>query len=304
MKNFMLVKALIICAVCTKAQPPDTAQVLIHYKFAHVRDTGNRANPYTENMLLVIGKRCGVYRSYDRELEYAFIKKQTLDAIARSGGGGITVDQRYTASGAKYYQFPQEKKLVWKESLLFSNFLITEDMPVIKWQISNDTATFGGLHCQKATCHFKGRNYTAWFCPDLPLPLGPWELNGLPGVIVNAYDTKKEVCFIFNGIEKAPAPDANARPLPIPPGPGADEADIDPNIIKVPRDATKTTAKEFAKLRDAGKKDPAAFAQVASAGAAQNGPAGDVKGPKMSLSSGPAQKGPAFNNPIELPEKQ
>jgi GLPGLI family protein len=67
--------------------------------------------------------------------------------------------------------------------------------PLIDWKISSDTATFGGLHCQKATGHFKGRDYTAWFCPDLPVHTGPWKLNGLPGVIVDAHDAKNEVVF-------------------------------------------------------------------------------------------------------------
>lgn len=302
-------------ALTATAQQPDTAQVLVHYKFAHVRDTANRKNPYTENMMLVIGKRSGMYRSYDRELEFAEIKKQTLEEVIRAGGNGsITVNQHYTATGNKVYQFPAEKKMVRKESLMFSNFIISEALPIINWHTTNDTATFGGLRCQKATCHFKGRNYTAWFCPDIPVPVGPWELNGLPGVIVDAYDAKKDVQFTFNGVKKAgaaaekddPKSGQNGnKPLPIPPGPGADEADNWPNIIKVPQDATKTTAKEFAKLQETESKDPAAFAQIISAGAAQNGPAGDVKGPKMSFSPKPgARQKPAFNNPIELPQQK
>jgi hypothetical protein len=44
---------LVICACLTGtfqaaiAQKPDTAQILVHYKFTYVRDTSNRANPYT-----------------------------------------------------------------------------------------------------------------------------------------------------------------------------------------------------------------------------------------------------------------
>ena len=60
-----------LSAVDVAAQQPDTAQVLVHYKFSHLRDTTNRGNPYTENMVLLIGKRAGVYRSYDHQLSVA-----------------------------------------------------------------------------------------------------------------------------------------------------------------------------------------------------------------------------------------
>jgi len=149
-----------------------------------------------------------------------------------------------------------------------SQFQVNETMPLINWQISSDTASFGGLHCQKATTRFKGREYTAWFCPDLPLPAGPLKLNGLPGVIVQACDAKKEVCIIFDHIE---------RPQP-----------NNPTILHGPRDATIVTEKELAKLQETFRKDPDAFIKLISGGGA---------GPKIDIKPGPM---PVINNPIEL----
>ena len=298
------------------AQRPDTAQVLVHYKFSHVRDTTNRGNPYTENMVLLIGKRAGVYRSYDHQLSVAQDKKKMKEAIANSAGGPLRINRQITGSATEYYQYPNDKKMLRKESL-FAFFLVTGALPVINWQISGDTASFGGLHCQKATGHFKGRDYTAWFCPDLLLHIGPWELNGLPGVIVEAYDATGDVRFTFDGMEKAvlsatsdeqPAGQAPGNQGVPGPMPGVDQDNTDPAIIKVPEKATKTTDKEFAKLQEAFRKDPNAFVQSMMAaqsggapGAMAGGPTGD-KGPrmKMDIKAGPTQ---VINNPIELPEK-
>ncbi len=127
-------------------------------------------------------------------------------------------------------------------------------------------ATFG-LHLPKATCHFKGRDYTAWFCPDLPVHVGPWKLNGLPGVIVDARDAKNEVVFQFDGVEKA---------IPTPPksGPAVAEKDMPPiirdldddmNLIGTPQD-DQNHAKEFDKLQGGMGKNPQAFAQAIEAG--------------------------------------
>ena len=297
---------LMLSAVDVAAQRPDTAQVLVHYKFSHVRDTNNRSIPFTENMVLVIGKRAGVYRSYDHQLSVARDKKKMQEAVANSAGGPVRFDRRITGSGTEYYQFPNDKKMLRKE-YLFGSFLVNDALPVINWQITGDTASYGGLHCQKAKGHFKGREYTAWFCPDLPLHLGPWKLNGLPGVIVEAYDATGDVRFTFDGVEKAvfvaksdDQPAGEAARGGLSPLPGMEEGNSDPDIIKVPDNATKTTDKEFARLQAAFRKDPNAFAQSMMA-AQHGGMAGDNRpGMKMDLKTGPE---PIDNNPIELPEK-
>jgi GLPGLI family protein len=311
MQWFILFSAgLMASAVDAAAQRPDTAQVLVHYKFSQVRDTTNRSNPYTENMVLAVGKHAGVYRSYDRQLSAAQDKKKMREAVANSTDGHLRINRQITGSGTEYFQYPNDKKMLRKESL-FGSFLVTEALPVIKWQIASDTASFGGLHCQKATCHFKGRDYTAWFCPDLPVSLGPWKLTGLPGVIVEAYDATGDVRFTFDGVEKvaflAKTDDQPAGQTPLgglPPMPGMEEDNSDPVIIKIPEKATKTTDTEFTRLQEAFRKDPNAFVQsmmAARGGGMAGGPTSDGgQKTKMEIKAGPE---PVNNNPIELPEK-
>jgi GLPGLI family protein len=305
MKTFILFVAGLMAVVDAGAQRPDTAQVLVHYKFSQVRDTANRGVPFTENMVLAVGKHAGVYRSYDHLLSAAQDKKKTQEAVANSTDGNVMVNHHITGSGTEYFQYPNDKKMFRKESL-FGSFLVAEALPVIKWQVIGDTASFGGLHCQKATCHFKGRDYTAWFCPDLPVSLGPWKLTGLPGVIVDAYDATGDVRFAFDGVEKV-AFVAKADDQPVgqatqgipPPLPGMEE-ESDPVIIKVPEKATKTTEAEFAKLQEAFRKDPNAFVQ--SRMAAQGGGMPGDGAPKTQINI-KMRPQPANNNPIELPEK-
>ena len=298
--SILLSAGIILSAPGARAQQPDTALFLFHYKFSHVRDTSDRANPYKEDMVLAIGKNASVYRSYERQRWIAQTKKEYRTAAAAAAGGPITFNIHVAGSGTEYFQFPNTGQLVRKEEL-FGSFLVAGPLPVIGWQVTADTATFGGLHCQKATGHFKGRDYIAWFCPDLPLHTGPWELSGLPGVIVEAYDTKNEVRFLFDGIEKAAALAKDDDPNGPPPMPGMD-FNGDPNLIKLPGNATKTTDKEFAKLRAAFEKDPNAFAQSAMAARNSGGP-GD-NGLKTGIKLKPRSAGPVINNPIELPEKQ
>ncbi len=309
-KTFIILSALLLASVVVSAQKPDTAKVIVHYKFSHLRDTNNRDKPYTENMLLFLGKTASAYKSYDHKMQEAMMRKQVADQVAAQKGSGGPINIKVTSKGetssTEYYQFPVEKRFVRKEKLI-TPYLIEESMPVIAWKIGNDTASFGTLHCQKATAHFKGRDYTAWFCPDLPFHSGPWKLNGLPGLIVEAYDTNKEVVFKFDGLENVIATPKSTTEAVDHSGVvvkmvGMDDPNEDPNIIAIPTDAVKTTEKEFAKLKEAMRKDPDAFAQSAMAAAGVgfkpgNGPGSD----SHHILNGPA---PEINNPLELPEKK
>ncbi len=302
-KQLLLAIALLAMCITAEAQKTDTARMLVHYKFTWVRDTANRAHPYTENMVLYVGKSAGAYRSYDGVVYKAQFKKAFAEAAAASPDGHPMINRHGVGSNIEYYQFPNEKKLFTEDQIMMNNYFIDGGMPAIDWKTSGDTATFGGLHCQKATCHFKGRDYIAWFCPDLPVQIGPWKLNGLPGVIVDARDAKNEVVFQFDGVEKA---------IPTPPKSQAvvDEKDMPPiirdldddmNLIGTPPRTIKTTQKEFDKLQASMRKNPQAFAQAIEAG---NRASGDAPMDHIMVKPGPAPKGPEINNPIELPEKR
>lgn len=65
----------------------------------------------------------------------------------------------------------------------------TEHSNQIKWSICEDTLTIGGFHCQKATAHFHGRDYNAWFTEKIPVQFGPWKFNGLPGLILQVEES-------------------------------------------------------------------------------------------------------------------
>jgi GLPGLI family protein len=302
-KQIPLAVGLLAAFISAEAQKPDTAWLMVHYKFTYVRDTNNRTHPYTENMVLFVGKSASAYRSYDGLVADRQFKKAYAEAAASSPDGRPMINRSGAGSGIQYFQYPNEQKLFTKDNVMFNEYLIQGPMPAIDWTISGDTATFGGLHCQKAMGHFRGRDYIVWFCPDLPVHAGPWKLNGLPGVIVDARDTKNEVVFTFDGVEKTvPSPKGQRV------GGNTDEKDLppilrglndDPNLIQPPAKAIKTTQKEFDKLRATMEKDPAAFAQAVNTANDQ----GD--GPKMDhIMVAPKGTGPVMNNPIELPEKR
>lgn len=72
---------------------------------------------------------------------------------------------------------------------------IKEQLPKINWKITDEFKNIGEYKCQKAIGYFRGRTYNTWFTSAIPIPFGPWKLQGLPGLIIEVKDAKKEVYF-------------------------------------------------------------------------------------------------------------
>src|SRR5699024_1367735 len=55
---------------------------------------------------------------------------------------------------------------------------------------------------QKATTSFAGRDYEAWFTMEIPIPDVPYVFYGLPGLIVELYDTENHYHFTLQSLSK------------------------------------------------------------------------------------------------------
>ena len=316
----ILTTTLIAATVCTFAfaQKADKALARVRYTFSHMRDTTQRDNFYTENMLLVTGNNASVYTSYDKINRDLEIKKSIEDQIKSQGGTltSLNINRTSTKSvtAIDYFYFANENKFYTKERVI-SNYLVEETAPKINWKINKDTASFSGVKCQKAIANFKGRTWTAWFAPELPFQSGPWKLNGLPGLIIEAIDETKTVHFQFAGIEnvipeETIAPEKDGPKIITPGGgtlPMASIMGMDGNSylaseIKLPADAIKTSRKELDKLKAARDKDPQGFmnAQMAAQGVSLGSGNTTVRR-SSSFTPSTAPKN-VTNNPIELPE--
>lgn len=79
----------------------------------------------------------------------------------------------------------------------------TEPIGEIKWEIADSTKNVLGYNCVMATTNYHGREWTAWFTPDIPIQEGPWKLSGLPGLILEATESTGQHSFIANGLQSS-----------------------------------------------------------------------------------------------------
>lgn len=73
-----------------------------------------------------------------------------------------------------------------------TNWIIYEPLEKPSWEIGLESDTILGFSCLKAITFFRGREWIAYFAPEIPIEEGPWKLCGLPGLILKAYDSKHQ----------------------------------------------------------------------------------------------------------------
>lgn len=147
------------------------------------------------NAILMFDNNSSLYITRKDSLEKTKIDGQK-SVITAQGGSNFTA-----VTNKKGFQY---NNLIKKDSFYSRDLgfnYVKGKTPKISWKIEKETKNIGQLTCQKATATFRGRDYTAWFAPDIPLPYGPWKLQGLPGIILEAYDTNKEIFWYFKSFE-------------------------------------------------------------------------------------------------------
>lgn len=86
------------------------------------------------------------------------------------------------------------------------NGYVVSQYPAQEWTLVDATTTVLGHKCQKATCHWRGRDFVAWFAPDIPIRRGPWLFGGLPGLILKVQDVDGYYTFEAVRIERGKQP--------------------------------------------------------------------------------------------------
>jgi GLPGLI family protein len=119
---------------------------------------------------------------------------------------GMTGSVFGDSTGFPILKLHAEKKVWFKEHFPFTGHadidIVRDTFATTVWTIdATQTRTIGGFTCEKATGHYRGRDYEVWYAPDIPIPSGPFKLGGLPGLIMEARSTDGKVQFLFSGIE-------------------------------------------------------------------------------------------------------
>ena len=189
----------------------DNSLYRVFYSLSFVKDTTQVELKTEGQSLLMIGSK------YSAFLDYNNLRKDSLyNALAQQEGiNSMTVISKTISIGRQIKfkpivikNYPQKGECTFQEMITSKDYYQYVDKNIkLDWALSSEEKELQGYVCKKATCSYRGRDYTAWYCPDIPINDGPYVFNGLPGLILEIYDNQEHYKFSMNGFSKAPAQD-------------------------------------------------------------------------------------------------
>lgn len=123
-----------------------------------------------------------------------------MAAALEQSGRGNEVPNR-SVSMYVFKDFDKQMQTVYDDySDQFAKY--NEPLGEMQWEILSDsTITIFDYECVMARTSYHGRDWTAWFAPEIPIQDGPWKFAGLSGLILKVSESKGVHSFSVNGIE-------------------------------------------------------------------------------------------------------
>lgn len=190
----------------------EPTEYIVTYTYSFVPDPEFPEDTKSGLTILQIGKNYNRFSDYNElhfdsicdevahnRLSVASATPIMLEALKRSCfTEGILIDRN------------NKKEIIQRTAgLRTKKYQYEESCPSLKWEIIEGDTIISGYHCNKAKTRLFGRDYIAWYTPEINLPYGPYKFNGLPGLICRVTDTNNNFDFLLDGFEK----DKTNRPI-------------------------------------------------------------------------------------------
>ena len=161
----------------------DSCLYSITYTYHYAKDTTGKVRLF-DKQVLEIGTTIVHYYSKNAAL---------IDSIMFQAKVAVNPRKSFAANERElyediYWNYPHKDSIGVYTGLVNVDYFYEEPVPSMEWKLTEDTCSILGYTCFRASTRFRGRSYTAWFTPEIPISHGPWKFNGLPGLILKARD--------------------------------------------------------------------------------------------------------------------
>lgn len=198
MKRALLILSILLFTCSAFAQDRDSAAIRVLYKY-RAKNFADREGRSEDLLYLDAGRNSSVFYSYR-----TFLLDSATEALKKRG---LSPEEVFL--GTKGMKQGIQEKIIKNYSsghlTVFSKVLVqrywySDRMDTLEWTLTDDTLSVGSYLCYGALCTFRGREWRAWYTPEIPSMDGPWKLTGLPGLILKAEDSAKEFTFESIGV--------------------------------------------------------------------------------------------------------
>jgi GLPGLI family protein len=172
------------------------------YKLTYQPDSTNKKSKESELFLLYMNKEMSQFISYNNALRDSIrleiqAGNMTTEEIVQQ-----TMARPRTSFKLKINKLYGQAEIEVLQELMTNKYTYHQPLNLMDWKITSESKQVEGYSCQKASTHYRGRNYIAWFDPEIPISDGPYQFNGLPGLIISVYDTREHYRFDLVRLEK------------------------------------------------------------------------------------------------------
>jgi GLPGLI family protein len=212
-KNFKIIFAIAIISLCFSASSSDNYfesenfQAQAFYFSKERMDLGDWGSKLTEVQKKQVGERLRnrlektYILSFNKEASN-FYEEEKIDALS-----GATDSWGKNFTPGEQYKNVKQKINIQQQELYGKRFLVKDSLLNIEWQLSGETKQIGNYTCFRANALIPNKalywfnfewddlkettneqieltQVEAWYSLQIPVPHGPLEYSGLPGLIL------------------------------------------------------------------------------------------------------------------------
>lgn len=170
------------------------------YRLDYQENSTDTNSVKSETGVLYLGKDHSRYSSLGKAVKDSLENMKNPETVTMGDYSQMT-DFKY-----KIFKNYQDNELILAEKIFQYKLKYKQDLKQIDWEIQPENKEILGFSVQKATGNFAGRNYIAWFAPELPFSDGPYKFSGLPGLILEISDLQGQYNFSLTGFQKLKKP--------------------------------------------------------------------------------------------------
>lgn len=205
MKLLFSIVMLAVGLWCT-AQKIDSSTIEVKYIAEFLIDTANIGTKQKELTYLRIGRNSSLFKSDRKDYADSATSAAVQKSIENPIDGRVIINTKdfVNAKFVPEVSFTKDKMIVYDMiQRAYYNFVIDEK---IQWNLINETRIIDGYSCKKAIGKYRNKEFTAWYTSEIPISEGPYTLKGLPGLILEAYDSKEYFHFTLASLQYVKKP--------------------------------------------------------------------------------------------------
>ncbi|MFP3598917.1 GLPGLI family protein [Chryseobacterium sp. SIMBA_029] len=188
------------------SQEIDSSKIECKYLITFLIDTANINTLRKENASLLIGTHISLFKSDQKQIADSLTLISVEKSVSNPVNGQIEINtSSVPAAKFKPEVFYEKGKLTIYDEISKEHYHFAAP-DKIAWKIENDTKIIQGYHCRKAISKYGNKLITVWYTDQIPIQEGPYTFKGLPGLVLEAYDSKDYFHFTLMGLKKIKKP--------------------------------------------------------------------------------------------------